>query len=206
MSLIELSTALVAAGGSVVVPFVNKAMEKTAARMGDTVDATLVALFTKAQHLLAATGREPQSIEPKLMVPLVNAARLEADDTLVDKWAALLANAVDSAQRIQVQPAFVEVLRQLTPTDALVLQKLYFPAGIQPGRSPAGSIMLQQLMALGSEKDQITVSVDNLLRLRLCVGGEVKSGIIPDDPARPVYILSTAFGTQFMLACTPPSA
>lgn len=83
-----------------------------------------------------------------MLLPLVQAAALESDVSLVEKWAALLANAADPTQRVQVQPAFAEVLRQLTPTDALVLQKLYFPAGTQPGRSPAGSIMLKQLVAL----------------------------------------------------------
>jgi hypothetical protein len=173
----------------------GEAALERAQRMGQT-----------ALRYLTHVGRSPQDVEPKVLAPLIQGAALETDEGMAAQWAALLANAADPAHRVQVQPAFANVLGQLTPTDAWVLQKLYFPAGPQPGRSPAGSIMLTQLYALGSEYNQIGVSVDNLLRLRLCVGQQGKPGLIPEDPARPVSIVSTAFGTQFMLACTPPTA
>ena len=70
-------------------------------------------------------GREPQPGEPKLLVPLVQAAALETDESLAEKWAALLANAADSAQRVAVRPAFVEVLRQLIADDAEMLRYIH---------------------------------------------------------------------------------
>jgi hypothetical protein len=56
----------------------------------------------KAIGYLAAVGREPQPVEPKLLLPLVQAAALETDETLAEKWAALLANAADPAQRVAI--------------------------------------------------------------------------------------------------------
>jgi hypothetical protein len=70
-------------------------------------------------------GREPQPVEPKILLPLVQAASLEADETLVEKWAALLANAADPTQKAKVQPSFVEAVRQLTPADAQLLEFIY---------------------------------------------------------------------------------
>ena len=158
-----------------------------------------------ALQFLANVDRGPQHVEPKVLVPLVQGAALETDEGMAAQWAALLANAADPEQRVQVQPAFANVLSQLTPTDALVLQRLYFSAEPQSGRAPAGSIMVKQLYGLGSTYGGIGVSVDNLLRLRLCVGQQGKPGLIPEDPSRPVSIVSTAFGSQFMMACTPPA-
>lgn len=86
-------------------------------------------LGTQATALLTAVGREPQPVEPKLLLPLVQAAALESDSTLAEKWAALLANAADPAQRIMVQPGFAEVLRQLTTLEAQILSELYSAAG-----------------------------------------------------------------------------
>lgn len=54
----------------------------------------------RATAHLAAVGREPQPVEPKLLLPLVQAASLETNEALAEKWAALLANAADPAQRV----------------------------------------------------------------------------------------------------------
>lgn len=56
---------------------------------------------------LKAAGREPQPIEPKLLLSLVHATSLETDETLAKKWAALLANAADPAQKNQAAKAEV---------------------------------------------------------------------------------------------------
>jgi hypothetical protein len=169
MPLIELSTALVAAGSTVVVPFVNKVLEKTASRVGDNFDASLAALFTKAHDYLAVTGREPQSVEPKILIPLVQAASLEDDPTLAEKWAALLANAADPDQRVAVQPGYAEVLRQLTPTDALVIEAFYKAAGTAFDANEPHAIVTYELReSLGLDNVAMGISVDTMLRLRLC--------------------------------------
>jgi hypothetical protein len=60
---------------------------------------------SKATAYLAAVGREPQPVEPKILLPLVQAASLESDPTLADKWAALLANAADPAKKVEIPQA-----------------------------------------------------------------------------------------------------
>lgn len=156
-----------------------------------------------ADELLTITGREAQVVPLKVLEPLLNAASLEEDETLAAKWAALLANAADPAQRVLVQPGFAEVLRQLTPSDALLLESLYYPSkgsGLVPGMR-----MLKQFDRLGLDYPGISLSVDNLIRLHLCAGQAMKGGLFY-DPDRPDTIVATPFGRQFMQACSAPTA
>jgi hypothetical protein len=172
----------------------------------------------KAMTMLAAVGREPRPVEPKLLLPLVQAAALESNPTLVEAWAALLANAADPTQRVAVQPGFAEVLRQLTPQEARLLTFIYrntFPnAETDEVRAPAiaedytaikvdSALPLLEISAI-----ELQGYVDNLLRLRLCKipDGTVGSDKLLHDSFLPVYrIAPTVFGYQFLQAVTPPT-
>jgi hypothetical protein len=68
---------------------------------------------------LVAVGREPQPVEPKLLLPLAQAASLETNEALAEKWAALLANAADPTQRVGAHPGYIQVLQQRSSDDAL---------------------------------------------------------------------------------------
>lgn len=197
-----LSTLALATGGAFLGKFVGPAAES----LGKVAWERAQQLGQQAHQLLTAVGREPQPVEPKLLVPLVQAAALETDELLAEKWAVLLANAADPEKRIAVQPGFVEVLRQLTPTDALVLDALGYPPGSRRSRVPSSQLMLTQFDYLNLPAGALVLSVDNLLRLRLCVTvPERKGGLIPERPERPSQIVSTLFGTQFLLACKTPT-
>lgn len=219
MPIIELSTALVAAGSGLVVPFMNKVLEKSAQRLGGHVDEHLAALFTRAHDYLAATCREPQSVEAKIAVPLLQAATLESDPTLIEKWAALLANAADPMQWAQVQPGFVEVLRQLTSTDASVLE---IAAGITPTNHVGGLPGFVQVTSLHNRLQDIpatalAISIGNLTRLGACLGAasqrvlnDANSFLTPAPRLNTVgpgldFIKLTPFGLAFLAAVTPPT-
>lgn len=164
----------------------------------------------KASGLLAAVGREPQPVEPKLLVPLVQAAALESDESLSNKWAALLANAADPAQWVVMQPGFVEVLRQLTPSDAVVLSRIYQDVLVAEEALltyEPPSVVTQGMHAeLGLQQKQFAVSVDTLIRLRLCaVPGPVITGFAQGpNYAVALMVCPTVFGLEFLSACLPP--
>jgi hypothetical protein len=133
-------------------------------------------LAAKATALLAQVGREPKPVEPKLLLPLVQAASLETDEALVTHWAALLANVADPAQQSLVQLAFIEILRQLTALDARILQAI---AAVSQGHEEAmrphmyaESTRIQREAGEGDAllTTAFRIAVDNLLRLRLCDG------------------------------------
>lgn len=163
-----------------------------------------------ADNLLAATGREPQGVPLAIAVPLLESASLQDDPTLAKKWAALLANAADPAQRVTVQPGFVEVLRQFTPTDAQVLAHVYrqVPADFGVSNYSISQISTTGFMnELGLTQREFAISVENLLRLRLCdtaLGSKILPGNSELPPPVAASVYPTIFGHEFLLAVTPP--
>lgn len=202
-----LSTLALATGGAFLGKFVGPAAES----LGKVAWERAQQLGQKAHILLTAVGREPQAVEPKVLLPLVQAAALETDETLAAQWAVLLANAADPAQRVQVQPGFVEVLRQLTPVQAKMLAQLY---AREKGRTipehaaPNAFVLGDMARALGLTGQEFALCVDNLLRLRLCAALDGPYEVGPFKyPAAPTFYLNpTVFGREFVCACTPPVA
>ena len=188
---------------------VTQFLTPAAKNMGETVLERSKQLVGKAMAMLSAVGRQPQAVEEKLLVPLVQGASLETDPTLADLWAALLANAADPTHNAQVLPGFTGAMRELTSTDALILNQLYLPNGVLVS-GLGNSLMQKQLVAnLGISDDEATLSIENILRLRLCsevatsisiahLGGGTLTG------ANSVGV--NAYGLAFMRACTPPAS
>ena len=67
----------------------------------------------------------PSAVPIKILFPLLEGASLEEDETLSEMWAALLANCADSKKVSQARPGFVEILKQLSKDEALLLSGLY---------------------------------------------------------------------------------
>jgi hypothetical protein len=113
----------------------------------------------------------------------VQAAGPEADPTLRNMFASLLANAMDSEKESQAHPAFAEILAQVTPTEARLLGELAkrFPSpvivsitvgwidGVLPERRETiaqAKVVAAELGILGDE-DVLEAMLDNLQRLGL---------------------------------------
>lgn len=86
---------------------------------------TQVKLLTKAVELatkVRALGiRTAEPIDNRLLRAVLEDGSLEPDDEMHDRWAALL---VSAAAGVAVPPAFPEVLRQLEPIEARLLDRL----------------------------------------------------------------------------------
>ena len=197
-----LTTLAVATGGAFLGKFVGPAAEA----IGKAAWEQAQQLGARATAYLAAVGREPQPVEPKLLLPLVQAASLETDEVLAEKWAALLANAADPAQHVAVQPGFAEVLRQLTSQEAIVIDHLYFPKHpVHEGRiSRVNTITYYDINQMLGHQGEFNseLIVDDLKRLRLCDSFDVYR---EEKKSYDSYLRSTEFGFRFMLACAPPT-
>jgi hypothetical protein len=207
-----LTTLAVATGGAFLGKFVGPAAEY----YGKLTLERAQQLGVKATVLLAQVGREPQPVEPKLLLPLVQAASLEMDEVLAEKWAALLANAADPVQRVEVQPGFTEVLRQLMPTDAQALETV---VGLElPPNGPIAEYvsaypLLKRFAPLNPQK--LKAIVGNLTRLGLCLSVSQKpvshdSWLASRTPYRTIgpgfdYLQLTPFGSAFLAAVTAPT-
>ncbi|WP_447965149.1 Abi-alpha family protein [Nitrospira sp. Ecomares 2.1] len=86
-----------------------------------------IRLIERADSFLAERGlRQPSRNVPlQLAIPLIQGGSLEEDNTLQDRWAALLVNAADASSHVEVRRAFVSILEDLTSLDALLLEKIY---------------------------------------------------------------------------------
>lgn len=85
-----------------------------------------VALMQKAEARIKELGLEGRlrPLEMKIGIPLLEAASLETDNFLRDRWADLLVNAVSGpAEKVHI--AFVDILKSFSLTDAYVLDALY---------------------------------------------------------------------------------
>lgn len=90
-----------------------------------------IRLTERANTLLAERGlaQPSRKVPLQVAIPLIQAASLEEDDWLQDQWAALLVNAADAASHVEVRRAFISILEDLTPLDALLLKKIYSLTG-----------------------------------------------------------------------------
>lgn len=171
-------------------------------------------ILDKAREQCEQAGISPQTVKPNVLVPLLESASLEDDDSLVDRWAALLANAANEETAEQVSAGYVDVLRQLDPMDASILQNVYRVCALnwrQVGL-PWTSIIGSGKRA-GVPAEEMEIAVGNLERLGLVthpsksrVAGLPKDSAEGGDPQHPADsgVFLTAFGCAFLKACTPP--
>jgi hypothetical protein len=128
-------------------------------------------------------------VPPKLALPIVEHASLEDDDRLQDLWANLLVSAMDPAFKDDPTGSFVEIVMQLRPVEASILEGLYREAGgliekeqelqPQPGvparlyTSPSQvcityrkiSGVLSEFPGAAGDMERFEVAMDNLIRL-----------------------------------------
>lgn len=147
-------------------------------------------------------------------------ASLEVDDDLQDRWAMLLANAAAGPERITILPGYIDILRQLTPTHAKVLDMLYevhgdsFSLEAEPmadlyewtGYQPTQAEAI--IEKLGVRKHEYNVLASDLHRLQVIDGDRWGGGAVGPSPSGPTSYQSihiTPLGRAFVRACRPPS-
>lgn len=169
-----------------------------------------VRLMQRAEQLSKEIGltQPTRSIPLKLAIPLLEAASLEDDDSLQDLWTHLLVNAANAESHINLQRAYIEILKQITSLEALVLQKIYsLPyedirhGGVEleklPHEATAGNFDSKRNQALLEPPEEVKLALSNLERLgclfieRSMAGGELYKKIHP-----------TLLGKSFVEACT----
>lgn len=84
-------------------------------------------LMQKANELLEDLGLEgpTRAVPLKVAIPLLQAASIEDDDNLQDKWVNLLVNAANANSGVEIRRAYVEILGQISPLEAKILDVVY---------------------------------------------------------------------------------
>jgi hypothetical protein len=105
--------------------------ELFALRLKERLHGNLINVALRASKKLQNAGVDPRQVPLKIIHPLLEAASLEEDDDIRERWANLLANAADSGNKSRtVQPSFVAILKELTPREVKFLDALYEAARI----------------------------------------------------------------------------
>jgi hypothetical protein len=78
------------------------------------------------QELLAHGGVEAvRKLPLNFAIDALEQGAMEQDDDLQDIWARLLANAVDATSEVQPRRAYISIIKDLSPLDALILEQIY---------------------------------------------------------------------------------
>jgi hypothetical protein len=180
-------------------------------------------LFAKVKQMIADAGFEPHEIRDSVSIPLLMAATLEDDETLQEKWAALLTNAADPNSS-PVLPSFSNILAELSSGQARFLDAIYvallkFTAErkiegplFRVSLGDRGALLDIYITTKQYNADSFNVDVDTLQRLRLIeVFNEPVTDYVealrtpPEDLAHEACRL-TALGFALVEACRPPVA
>ena len=166
-----------------------------------------VRLIHRAEEFLALSGLQAptRAVPMKLAIPIMQGATLEEDDSLQDRWAALLVNAANASYPGEVRRSYATILEQLTPLDAEILDVLYsvpFNESLHRGLMTVDLPNSTRLPQQGEQEfplppEEIVIALSNLSRLG-CIrpegtwgGGESLGKVNP-----------TVAGRDFLRACT----
>lgn len=170
-----------------------------------------VRLMERADAFLRDRGiSDPTRAVPlKVAIPLFQEASLEDDDELQDRWAHLLANAADKDSGIDIHRSYIEILSQISPIEARILDEIYaIPfddaqhRGIATDSLPGSARLIREdREQVGEPSDDVMLALGNLARLG-CIrpmgtfgGGESFSHVNP-----------TVLGREFVAACSQINA
>lgn len=167
-----------------------------------------VRLMQRAYEFLRERGLEgpTRPIPMSFAIPLFQAASLEEDDYLQDRWATLLVNAADASFDAHIRRSYISILEDLSPLDALILEKIYYASSgtvgmkIFTGYLPEKAILDHQGGAIQPSSD-VKLSLINLHRLYCLTSG---GGFLGPSPGEDVaFVRLTELGKRFVEVCTP---
>jgi len=150
-------------------------------------------ILAKAEAMLKKSGRTPNAVPFRTLLPILEAAATEDDESLSTKWSALLANSAAKTDGAASHPSFPRILSEIAPVEARFLDYLLISGGEADWRSFRADLAV----SLRVTQDDIDRHYSNLFRLGLVRIGSSKGvhkGVVQVGP----------FGKAFLCACSPP--
>lgn len=126
-------------------------------------------MLAKVQGILQKAGTGVSAVPIRTLLPLLEGAALEDDENLSDKWAGLLASAASSSDAELTHPSFPRILSEISPREAVILDKLHRSGGETKWNSFRDGLAKE----FGTSIESINQAYGNLDRLGLC---RIKSG------------------------------
>jgi hypothetical protein len=174
-----------------------------------------IKLFARIQKLLDDAAVEPKEIPDKIWVPALQAASLEDEETLQEKWAALITNAATDGAQNDLLPSYAEILRQLSTPDIRILEATCnFSENTVFGKERTPKSIVDQAMNTElifdrfsdlEEKDSLRRSDFPWRRLTMHAEHLQRLGLLRiRDVLRAPIVSLTSLGYDFVRTCRPP--
>jgi hypothetical protein len=170
----------------------------------------------KSYKALKEAGIEPQKVQLKTLIPLLEGISLEEDEELQKRWTNLLTSAIAVGK---IHPSFPNILSEVDQTDAKVLDHLfnshrmlqYKLDELQPGEILFGAgmpgisaSMFEEFLKL--DQSLLRVSLSNLVRLNLSTEKDyTHQRELNIDPKIYVRYSLSPLGIAFMEAVAVPT-
>jgi hypothetical protein len=157
-----------------------------------------VEIVTKAEAYLKEKNIKTKQVSLKILAPLLEQCSLEEEDSLKEKWAALLANTVSEGSELN-STLYSHILGQMTKSDADLFQLLYRNSTTTTTGFKVSITVKEHrtivITELRKDIKDLDLIIDNLIRLRL---------IKEDNPFSldTANVALTNLGFRFMSACT----
>lgn len=170
-------------------PAVQAAVGVARDKVDEMLESTRAKAIKRVVEIAAKKLFGKEKVIPPLTVtvPILESARDETREELVELWASLLAAACDAKRCTRYRREFVEIAKRLEPIDAAALRILDTHAGLEPTRRQFIAIRLQVA------EDEVELAFRALERLELV--RPFRDGLnMKDNPQL------SALGRQFLLA------
>jgi hypothetical protein len=226
MEVAKMSDPLVlGAAGAELASFLQKLLPGTAAE----IDALGINFFRKRRIERAADllmrakaecercGIKPESVSEKFFMPWIENASNEDDESLQAKWVSLLVNAADPEHKVEVRPDFAQILSELAPKDAQILDWLYH-AVINLAQKQAddwnktGTTAKEIVKVFPKiSREDVALAIDNNRRLGLFSNlpgspfQDLVRGNLLLSGAGSECVCLTSYGVAFVRACQGPT-
>ena len=211
----EIEDILLKKGAEAAVEHVGKAVSKVtgspSAEFGELLKdhirfrraKNLVKFYVEYQRVVADAGIDQRELPFRMWFPIFESVSIEEDETLQQKWAALLANAADPNTKVTVGPAFVEALKQLSPIEVKCLDWIYKSEDLPRGMITPESIA--RFFSVGSDHADLILEHLHQLGFLGSPAGRVEGHVITQVSGGYIERVATKWGLEFVKACRAPS-
>ena len=166
-----------------------------------------VRLMRRTEEVLHELGinSPTRPVPMKIAIPLFQAASMEEDDSLQDRWVNLLVNVANTNSGVEVNRSYIEILSQITPLEAQILDTLYsLPfaemqhTGVLTADLPSRASLAPKNSSSwsGDPAYEITLSLANLARI-----GTLRPTLTMGGGESFRRVTPTILGSAFVSAC-----
>lgn len=156
-----------------------------------------------AAAIVAQAGETPLQVPGRVLFPILEKGSVEEDSELQLRWMTLLASSAMPSKHNWVLPGFAEILSQLTPIQAAILDWMYdclLEGGFMSPNRESGEIQKQ----FGLDDREYGLYASDLVRLGLIQRARVAFKDAWEDDGLHATVTLTPLGQNFVVACRPP--